>query len=339
MSAASSSGGRSVARASTPAPSQSSENTSDQSSKDWLREAVRLLNSADRSARAAHLAFRSSSAFLRPAENLATASAISMGSAANCILAASSHLCSIAKGPNSPVPGLFFAIRRASISVCGGTRVQSSQTPLGRAMRSTAISLAITAASFEEAALEAAMPATGTVTLRPRRERSRSPRTENPRDSVPRSETSRSRSSRSRARRDARSSRGGTSSDGSRRQAPRNGTQRERNAKISHILIKHKESRRPIDNNDKPVTRTKDQAMLMVIDIHEKISKDLITFADAAFSYSECTSARHLGDIQKQFNTGRVQKSFEDAAYALVPGQVSHIIESNSGYHILQRRE
>ncbi|KAJ8737552.1 hypothetical protein PYW08_000147 [Mythimna loreyi] len=337
MSSGSSGSGNQPPRGGTPTRGRSSENTSDQSSNDWLREALRMLNSAQRSARAAQLAIRSSSALLRPAENLVCASAISLGSAANCFIAASTLLCSLAKGPDTPVPGLFFAIRGAAVSVCTGANFLSSQmTPLNRAMRSTEISLILAAASIQEASLAAVM--SNSHRQRRDRDRSRSPRNGYSRNSVQHSGTPRSDSSSSGTH--AGNSRGGAPSNGTPRQrARRNGIQRARNSKFSHILIKHKESRRPIDNNDKPVTRTKDQAMRMVIDIHEKISRDLITFADAAFSYSECTSARHQGDIQQQFQTGRVQKSFEDAALALGPGQVSSIIESNSGYHILQRRE
>ncbi|XP_021195518.2 peptidyl-prolyl cis-trans isomerase NIMA-interacting 1 [Helicoverpa armigera] len=107
----------------------------------------------------------------------------------------------------------------------------------------------------------------------------------------------------------------------------------------SHILIKHKDCRNPIDSNDKPVTRTKEEAKLLAAEIHERITRDLITFADAAVGFSECASARNQGDIQPSLQRGRMQQSFEEAALALEVGQVSGIVESSSGFHIIMRRE
>lgn len=37
------------------------------------------------------------------------------------------------------------------------------------------------------------------------------------------------------------------------------------------------------------------------------------------------------------FGVGEMQKEFEDAAFALQPGEVSSIVESASGVHLIQR--
>jgi parvulin-like peptidyl-prolyl isomerase len=37
------------------------------------------------------------------------------------------------------------------------------------------------------------------------------------------------------------------------------------------------------------------------------------------------------------FGRGEMQKEFEDAAFALQPGQVSSIIETASGVHLIER--
>ena len=121
---------------------------------DWLRDAVRRLQSARRSALTAHIATRSSSAMLRPAENLLCASAISLSSAANCILSATRYLCALRPSAESPVPGLYFCLRDASKWVCVASGyLYKHCPPLSRSIRSTAITLALAAAAIEEGQL------------------------------------------------------------------------------------------------------------------------------------------------------------------------------------------
>ena len=51
---------------------------------------------------------------------------------------------------------------------------------------------------------------------------------------------------------------------------------------------------------------------------------------------SECGSALKGGDLG-MFGRGQMQKAFEDAAFALQPGELSGIVDSESGIHIILR--
>lgn len=45
----------------------------------------------------------------------------------------------------------------------------------------------------------------------------------------------------------------------------------------------------------------------------------------------------HANDNSGFFGPGEMQKEFEEAAFALDPGEVSGIIETASGVHLIQR--
>lgn len=58
-------------------------------------------------------------------------------------------------------------------------------------------------------------------------------------------------------------------------------------------------------------------------------------FADLARRYSQDTSASDGGDLGK-FGRGRMVKPFENAAFALKPGEISEIVETPYGFHIIR---
>jgi len=51
---------------------------------------------------------------------------------------------------------------------------------------------------------------------------------------------------------------------------------------------------------------------------------------------SECRSAANGGDLGF-FGRGDMQKSFEDAAFGLQVGEISGLVDSDSGIHIILR--
>lgn len=54
--------------------------------------------------------------------------------------------------------------------------------------------------------------------------------------------------------------------------------------------------------------------------------------------FSECGSGQEGGDLG-HFGPGQMQKPFEDATYALQVGQMSGIVSTDSGIHVILRTE
>ena len=67
-----------------------------------------------------------------------------------------------------------------------------------------------------------------------------------------------------------------------------------------------------------------------------KVQSKEASLADLAEKYSDCSSAKRGGDLGF-FTRGAMQKPFEDAAFELDVGQLSDIVETDSGVHIIHR--
>ena len=111
-------------------------------------------------------------------------------------------------------------------------------------------------------------------------------------------------------------------------------------ARASHLLIKHQGSRRPESWRDPDGARikntTKEAAISQLRGLREEIVSGRSSFGDLASQYSDCNSAKRLGDLGS-FTRGRMQKPFEDATFALKVGEISGIVETDSGVHIILR--
>jgi peptidyl-prolyl cis-trans isomerase NIMA-interacting 1 len=84
------------------------------------------------------------------------------------------------------------------------------------------------------------------------------------------------------------------------------------------------------------ITRTKEEAMAILSGHEQRIRSGQTTLGELAVSESDCTSARKMGDLG-YFGKGDMQKEFEDAAFQLKPGEMSHIVETASGLHLIER--
>ena len=95
--------------------------------------------------------------------------------------------------------------------------------------------------------------------------------------------------------------------------------------KASHILIKVGPK---ADEPQKAAARKK------IEEIQQKVQKGE-DFAVLAKEFSEGPSSTKGGDLG-YFRKGQMMKPFEEAAFALKPGEVSDIVETSFGYHLIK---
>jgi NIMA-interacting peptidyl-prolyl cis-trans isomerase 1 len=105
---------------------------------------------------------------------------------------------------------------------------------------------------------------------------------------------------------------------------------------VSHLLVKHNKSRNPSSWRSAQITREKSEAREILEGYRQQIVSGEAKFADLAKQFSDCSSAKRGGDLGP-FGRGAMQKPFEDASFALEVGQLSDIVDSDSGLHIILR--
>jgi len=98
--------------------------------------------------------------------------------------------------------------------------------------------------------------------------------------------------------------------------------------RASHILIK---ADAQADESQKAEARKRIEGI-------QKKLKGGEDFAALAKEYSECPSGASGGDL-KYFKRGQMVKPFETVAFSLKPGDVSEIVETRFGYHLIKVTE
>jgi protein-disulfide isomerase len=100
-----------------------------------------------------------------------------------------------------------------------------------------------------------------------------------------------------------------------------------------HILIFYQGSTRAPST----VTRNREQARALAAKLRQEILGGA-DFERVAKEYSEDPSAAYGGSLGS-FDTETMVKPFSDAAFALKPGQVSDVVETPFGFHVIRRDE
>lgn len=102
--------------------------------------------------------------------------------------------------------------------------------------------------------------------------------------------------------------------------------------RASHVLVAYQGARRA------SATRSKDDA--------KKLADQLLTrlrggakFEDIATQHSDDPSAKTRGGDLGAFDRYTMTKAFGDAAFALDVGQISEVVETEFGFHIIKRTE
>lgn len=67
--------------------------------------------------------------------------------------------------------------------------------------------------------------------------------------------------------------------------------------RCAHLLVKHEGSRRPSSWREAKITRTKDEAMSIILAHEQRIRSGAASLGDLAVTESDCSSARKRGDL------------------------------------------
>lgn len=99
--------------------------------------------------------------------------------------------------------------------------------------------------------------------------------------------------------------------------------------RASHILLMYAGSARS------SATRGKDEAKASIEQLKSQIDQGA-DFAALAKEQSDCPSRQKGGDLG-QFGKGQMVPEFENAAFNMEVGQTSDVVETDFGYHLIQR--
>ena len=102
---------------------------------------------------------------------------------------------------------------------------------------------------------------------------------------------------------------------------------------VRELVLRDELQTKLLETNDEAFMGSSRQAIL---DLQTQVQADPSQFAELATQYSEDGSAVNGGDLD-WFSRGVMVPEFEDAAFALTePNQVSDIVQTDFGFHLIQ---
>ena len=112
------------------------------------------------------------------------------------------------------------------------------------------------------------------------------------------------------------------------------GTGSARSITARHILVEYMGAR----NADGSIVRTREQARTVAAEVLQR-AKSGEDFARLAVEYSDEPGAGPRGGALGRFGRGKWVPEFDAAAFSLKPGEISEVVETPFGFHIIQRLE
>jgi parvulin-like peptidyl-prolyl isomerase len=104
---------------------------------------------------------------------------------------------------------------------------------------------------------------------------------------------------------------------------------------VKHILVKYKGAK----NADGSITRSREEACLRAAEARDKMVKDGADFDEVVKQYSEEAGAGTRGGMLGSIERKDVEKPFADAAFELGVNQLSDVVETPFGFHLIFRTE
>ena len=97
----------------------------------------------------------------------------------------------------------------------------------------------------------------------------------------------------------------------------------------SHILISHSNA----PNSDNGLSN--EDALEKITEIKEKLDSGE-SFSELATHHSDCPSSQKGGDLGL-FGKGAMVPTFDEAVFKLEVGEISDVVETEFGYHLIHR--
>jgi hypothetical protein len=87
----------------------------------------------------------------------------------------------------------------------------------------------------------------------------------------------------------------------------------------------------------KGVTRSKDEAKKRAEEALAKIKKEKMPFEEAAKKYSDDEASAKIGGAIGNFEKNAMPEAFSKATFAMKVGDISDVVETPRGFHIIKR--